>query len=473
MVAKYILKLLLFVLLIGLSGCGVVNSAQSPQPSPAVSLPLTGDKASSAGASALLLENDHAKVGNFLVPISLATGKPVPGFAPVEFGVSNTYAISADRERLVFVTNSTMSCFNACLHVLNLRTWKEEITPIVLPNSLADNTRLAFDQTGNQVAVFIDSNAGNGGQLLLADLAQVKIVKQIDVRTNIFQLAFTPAGDLAVYGNKSGNPNQLTSMYVTLYATPGLAVKWQKDLDMIAYGTESQVDPLTDPSQGKYLDPAAVFSTDQSRLYVVAADKPLLVTVDFTRQTVQSATIQPHQSLLDRLMAIGTSVAYAKMLNGVSKSASLSVDGNYLYVVGQSSEAVKDKNGDWGVKTTPLGLDIVDTSDGSLFKHLATNASSVSTSLDGKSILLNGWGDSSSTDQAWTDVVDVQTYKITGRVNDYLLPSRLLDGSLAWLGTNWQYSGPSTMSIYRSGTQPPMSVVDKSETSESFWIPIP
>ncbi len=472
MVAKHTFKLLFFVLLISLSGCGG-NSAQSLQPSPVVSLPLSGDKASAAGATALLLENDHAKVGNFLVPISLITGKPVPGFTPVEFGLSNTYTLSADRERLVFVTNSTLSCFNACLHELNLRTWKEEITPIVLPNSLAENTRLAFDQTGNQVAVFIDSNAGNGGQLLLVDLAQAKIVQQVDVSANILQIAFTPGGELAVYGNKPGNPNQLTFMYVTLYATPGLNVKWQHDLDMIAYGTESQLDPLTDPSQGEYLNPAAVFSTDQSRLYVVAADKPLLVTVDFTRQLLSSATIQPRQSLLDQLMTIGTSVAYAKMLNGTSLSASLSMDGKYLYVVGATSAGVKDKNGDWTVQTTPLGLKVVDTSDGSLVKQLDTNASSVATSLDGKTILLNGWGDSSSSDQVWTDLVDVQTYRITGRVNDYLLPSRLLDGSLAWLGTDWQYSGPSQMNIYRSGDQSPTSILDKSQTSESVWIPVP
>ncbi len=473
MVAKIFYKFLFLVLFVSLSGCEAVNSTSGLQPSQAVSLPLTGDKASIVGASALLLDNQPGIIGNVLTPISISTGKPVPGFTPVEFGVSMTYAISADREHLVFVTNSTMSCFNACLHVFNLRTWKEEITPIVLPNSNADNIRLAFDGAGKMVAVFIDSNAGNGGQLLLVDLAQIKIVNQIDVSSNIFQMAFTSAGDLAVYGNKPGKPNQFTYMYVSLYATPALNVKWQQDLAMIAYGTESQLEPLADPSQGKYLNPAAVFSTDQSHLYIVAADEPLLVTVDFTRQSVQSATIQPRQSLLDRLMAIGAGVAYAKMLNGTSLSASLSIDGKYLYVVGVTSTAVKDQNGDWTVKTTPLGLKVVDARDGNLVKQMDTDASSVAASLDGKTILLNGWGDSTSSDQVWTDLVDTNTYKITGRILDYLVPSRLLDGSLAWLGTNWQVSGPSRMSIYRSGDQKSTSKLDSSNTSDSFWIPIP
>ncbi len=473
MVIKRVFKLLFVFLSVSLAGCGVWNSASGPFPTQAAPLPLTGDKASIVGASALLLDNQPGIIGNVLTPISISTGKPVPGFTPVELGVSMTYAISADREHLVFVTNSTMSCFNACLHAFNLRTWKEEITPIVLPNSLADNIRLSFDGSGKMVAVFIDSNAGNGGQLLLVDLAQVKIVKQISVSSNIFQMAFTSNGDLAVYGNKPGKPNQLTYMYVSLYSTPELNVKWQQDLVMIAYGTESQLQPLADPSQGKYLDPAAVFSTDQSRLYIVAADEPLLVTVDFTRQSVQSAIIQPRQSLLDRLMAIGAGVVYAKMLNGTSLSASLSMDGKYLYVVGVTSTAVKDQNGDWTVKTTPLGLKVVDTSNGNLVKQLDTDASSVAASLDGKTILLNGWGDSTSSDQVWTDLVDTNTYKITGRIYDDLMPSRLLDGSLAWLGTNWQNSGPSRMSIYRSGAQNSTSKLDSSDTSDSFWIPIP
>ncbi len=473
MATKLVYKLLFIVLFVSLSGCGVVNSTPGLQLSQAVSLPLTGDKASVVGASALLLESTQNGYFN-LVPISAGDGKPVNGFAPVEFGTSTTFAFSPDRQQIAFVTNSTMSCPNACLHVLNLHAWKEDVTPIVLPNSLADWIRLTFDQSGERIALFIDSNAGNGGQLLLIDPAQDKIVQKVDVSSNIFQMAFTPAGDLAVYGNRAGNPNQLTTMYVTLFSTPSLEVKWQQDLKMVSYGTEP-LDPSADPSQGQYLDPAAVFSSAQSRLYVVAADKPLLVTVDFTRQAVQSATIQPRQSRLVRLMALGAGVVYAKMLNGTTKNAVLSNDGKYLYVIGTTTTAVKDQSGNWNMQTTPLGLQKVDLQDGTEVAKLATTASTVGLSLDGKTILLNGWDDNSAGPaHSWTDLVDAASLKVTGRIFSELLPSRLLDGSLAWLGSSWsQNGGVDKMEIYDAGTQKIRIKLADAEMNDSVWVQIP
>lgn len=460
--------------LVFLSGCQPVGGNPGVMDAQKTPLPLTGDQASIAGASALLVESNPSNAGFSLVPISARDGRPASGLVPVDLGVSPNYTFSQNRERIAYVTNSIASCPNACLHILNLHTWKEEITPVVLPDSLADLIKLAFDPTGKMIALFIDSNAGNGGQLLLVDLTQDKIIQQVNVNSNIFQLAFTPQGGLAVYGNRSGDPNKLTFMYVTLFSIPSLSVSWQQDLAMVSYGTES-LDPSGDPSQGEYLYPAAVFSLDQSRLFVVAADEPRLVTIDFARQAVSSATIQPPRSLLERLLDATASVVYAKMLNGTTKTAVLSADGKYLYVVGQTTTAVKDKDGNWSAQTTPLGLQVVIVADGAEVAKLDTTASNISLSLDGKTLLLNGWDDSGSgSSRSWTDVVDVASMKVTRRFNSELLPSRLLDGSLAWLSNTWSDSGGiSKMEIYHAGTQAFQSKLIDSEMLDSYWVPIP
>jgi hypothetical protein len=472
MVYKRLLILILISLVL-LTGCQVLGGNSGTPSLQATPLPFTGGNASVVGASALLLENRPLDVGFTLVPISAGDGRPVEGFAPIEFGVSATYAFSSNRQQIAFVTNTTMSCPNACLHVLNLRTWKEDITPIVLPNSLADWINLAFDPSGERIALFIDSNGGNGGQLLLADLAQDKIIQQVDVSANISQMAFTPNGDLAVYGNLPNEPNKVTIMYVTLFTIPNLSVKWNQDLDMVSFSTES-LNPSSDPSLGEYLNPAAVFSLDHSRLYVVAADEPRLVTVDFSRQTVANATIQPPRSLLEKLLDATAGIVYAKMLNGTTKNAVLSADGKYLYVVGTTTSTVKDQYGNLSMQTTPLGLQKVDISSGTEVARLATTASNVSLSLDGKTLLLNGSDDSpDGYAQAWTDVVDAASLKVTDRIGTDLMPSRLLDGSLAWLAYTWTNSGYATTEIYNPDTRSLRSKVTGQNSNDSTWIQIP
>lgn len=460
-----------------LAGCqvfpGIFPSSAaggSSQPTPA---PLTGGQASTAGASALLQVQKPGNNGSLLEPFSATTGEPVDAAAPIDFGQDAQYAFSPDRRLLAFATSSTKDCLDKCLHLLDMKTWKETIAPVVLSSDGSLWAMLAFNQAGTQVAVVLNNTINLGASLLLVDLSQDKVIRQAQLASYILQIGFTSDNSLAVYGNRQPQPGKADIMYVALYDSSSLQLKWQQDVDLVTFSNEADMN-LADPSQGRYLYPAAAFSSNGNYLYVVAADVPRLVTVDFSRRSVSSADIHPPQSLLERLLASTASVVYAKTLNGTTKTGVLSLDGRYMFVVGQTSTAVKDNNGDWTAKLTPLGLQVIDLSDGVEVAHVATPAEDVSVSLDGKILLLRGYGQSTSgTSQPWTDLLDAATYKVVDHYVSLLIPSRLLNGDLVWLSTIWSDSGNNQLAIYDTATRLLRVQREGSLNEDASWISIP
>jgi hypothetical protein len=262
-------------------------------------------------------------------------------------------------------------------------------------------------------------------------------------------------------------------MYVTLYDGSSLQVRWSQDLDKVSHGSDFTT-VSTDPSQGRFLSPAAVFSPDHARLYVIAADKPLLVSVDFAGQTVKSTDIHPRQGWLEHLLTAGASVVYAKTMNGAMKTGVLAPNGNTMYVVGQINTAVKDQDGNWSSQVTPMGLQVVDLSDGAEVGTLASGASDIRLSLDGKTLVLVGydWG-SSGASLPWTDLVDTATLKVTRRLDSELTPSLLLDGSLALLSSIWSNSGANQLAIYDPALLTQRSQRQGTTMDYAAWLPIP
>jgi hypothetical protein len=439
-----------------------------------VPLPLTGANASAAGASALLLYDNPGGYGEFLAPLDASTGKPAAGFAPVDFGASEEHVFTADRSLLAFASTNTASCQAKCLHVLDLRTWKETIQPVKLSVDSSVWSTLAFNPQNTLVGVALNNSSDPGGQLLLVDLAQGKVTRQVKFSSNIEQIGFTPDDSLAVYGNRApAAPGQESKMYVTLYDGSSLQVRWSQDLDKVSHGSDFTT-VSTDPSQGRFLSPAAVFSPDHARLYVIAADKPLLVSVDFAGQTVKSTDIHPRQGWLEHLLTAGASVVYAKTMNGAMKTGVLAPDGNTMYVVGQINTAVKDQDGNWSSQVTPMGLQVVDLSDGAEVGTLASGASDIRLSLDGKTLVLVGydWG-SSGASLPWTDLVDTATLKVTRRLDSELTPSLLLDGSLALLSSIWSNSGANQLAIYDPALLTQRSQRQGTTMDYAAWLPIP
>jgi hypothetical protein len=468
MIAITGLKFLVFMALVTcLTACQVFSAASSQATPP----PLTGANASVVGDSALVLLLG-ANGNNVLTPVSSKTGQPAPGFTPVDFGLNLAYAFSPDRTLLAFVSAGIAGCTGQCLHLLNLRTWQETLKPITLSQYTGVWSLLTFNPDGKMLAIAFNDQVKLASQLLLVDLSQDKIVQQVALEQPVFQMGFTPQGSLALYGDAALKQGKDLGLRVLLLDGASLQVQWQQDLEMVQYSTEN-AESLIDPTQGKFLSPAVVFSPDSSLLYAVPADKDLLVTVDFAARAVHSFTIQPKASLIERLLTSGAGVVYAKSLNGAYKNGLLSPDGSTLYLSGQTSEAVKDASGGWTSKNTPLGLQVVSTRDGTERTKLPNDSSQFNLSIDGKSLFLTHWTQPDiGYAQAVSDVLDASSLEVSQSLPGEIQPTRLLDGSLVWLLSNQRPDGTYQLSIYTPGAPNPRSQWIEPVNVFESWIPI-
>jgi hypothetical protein len=429
--------------------------------------------ASSLGASALLIQAFNGFGDGLLTPISVADGKALPAYAPIDVGRNYNFAFSPDRQHLAIISTEASQCPAICLQLLDLSNWKEDFRPLVLSQNLFwDAVDVEYNPSGNRLAIALNNQADGSGMLLLVDLLKGSIARRILLNPLATKVAFTPDGDLALVGNINSQAGKDVLLHVALLDGSSLKIKWQKNLDQVRYSIGNISDP-NNPAAGHYLSPATVFSPDFGKLYVIPADENRLITVDFQRHTISDIAIQPHASLLDRLMASFASTAYAKALNGTSKTAAISMDGKYLYVVGQTSTALQDKSGNWSTQIAPLGLQIIDASTGELVKSLESSATFPVISQDGNWLFLYSWQtDSTGYPQSRTDLFDLKTQQIVDQRQGEIRISQLLDGSMAWLSTRWYPDGSSELAVYRPGARTPLSQWKINVNDYSQWLPI-
>jgi hypothetical protein len=259
---------------------------------------------------------------------------------------------------------------------------------------------------------------------------------------SIRNLRFTTDGQaLMAYGPQLAGTGIAASTGVSvdvpkaaLYAVSDLSLLWSVKLKGIRDGvfpkkTETANTPnLYQPGAAWYFQPAVAFAPGEDRLYLVHGDQDKLTTVDFSARHVATVDLQARTGWLDRLLALTAGVAHAKGMDGTTKQAVISPDGNFLFVVGNTETVTPPANGiDWNVTDTPIGLQIISPQDGTLLEELDTAASLVRFTADGKQLLLIGWGDHG---RPFTDVYDLSSRSITKHLDGmYLVPTRRLDGT--------------------------------------------
>ena len=171
-------------------------------------------------------------------------------------------------------------------------------------------------------------------------------------------------------------------------------------------------------------------------LYVVHPDEDKLTSVDFEAEKVYTAEIHPQLTWIDRLLLLTASVAHAKVAEGTSKRVVVSPNGRYLYIVGQRTDLIQDKNGEWQMTEHPLGLQIVHTDEGSRLARYDTEASELSISSDGRYLYLRGWGETQ--DSSWTQIFDTSTNQAIARMNGmWLVPTRHANGAPIFASSVW------------------------------------
>jgi hypothetical protein len=313
-------------------------------------------------------------------------------------------------------------------------------------------------------------NGNNLSQLVLIDLVQGKIISRLDVNYSPYIDAFTPNGSLAVWGTVKQAQHALVG-HVALLDGNNLTVQWQQDLPQVSYGNDIMAESA-DPTLSRYLSPATVFSLDAGKLYIVLADEPKLLTIDFTRRSVSTLSIESPRSMLERLLDSTAGLAYAKSLNGTVKSGLLSADGKDLFVIGQTWQAVKDKDGNWNSVPTPIGLQVIDVSSGTQVANLATQATDLALSPDGSMLFLYSW-DNSPLSLPSTELMDVKKLAIVNTLKGQYSPSRLLDGKIGWLYEDPQPDNTDSLAIYEPGINKPRSVWSEPNTNVMYWLKVP
>jgi WD40 repeat protein len=386
--------------------------------------------------------------GHFLFPLDPESGEPLKGYEPIELGQAIVHAFSPDMDTLAVVGFvSSEHPAGGSLHLINLKTWVDRVQELQLDGYV--NT-IAFSPDGKQLAVAY----GNAeSQLLILEVSKPykkskEAVRQGSLDFLVYKMDFNADGSgLMVYGTQIKNRYTVNETspdpaIVNLLDSNDLSLRWQAKLPGVRHGVVSKDDrgddttDLHQPGQAVYLFPGLVFAPDRDALYVIHPDEDKLTTVDFDAQKVRTVEIKSKLSFFERLLSLTAGVAHAKIAEGTSKQAAVSPDGRFVFVVGQRTDLVEDNNGNWQMIEFPLGLQVVDTRDGSRIVHIDTEANEVSISPDGHYLYLRGWGDSQN--DAWTQIFDTSTNQLIARMDGmWLVPTRSAGGAPVLASSLW------------------------------------
>ena len=372
---------------------------------------------------------------HLLFPLDPSSGEALPGYTPISLGRNFSYAFSPDRRTLAAAIFPNESAHDGSLLLIDLSAWKTQRFDLKLEGWVG---AMAFRPDGGQLV--ISHGDEQTSRLTLFDLKQQAVVIQGETDLLYPRLKFASGGNaLMLYGLaiKDGSvENQMAggTPQVLLLDAATLSPRWRATLDGVREGIFAKDGKTTLTStqiqegQAMYLSPGVAFAPDRDALYIVHADSRQLTTADFGAQKVQTVDIHARLSWFEQLLSLTASIAHAKVTDGTNKQIAVSPDGRFLYVVGMDSDSTLDKQGNWQLSQTPLGLEIIQTSDGSRVQHIQTSAAELSLSPDGRFLYLRNW----ALDQdggLGTEVFDTSSHQIVAsKVGLYLTPTLSMNG---------------------------------------------
>ena len=374
---------------------------------------------------------------HLLFPLDPSSGEALPGYEPISLGRSYSYAFSPDRRTLAAVTfPNDFSYYDGSLLLVDLTTWKTQHFDLKLDGWVGS---MVFSPNGGLLAI----SHGNEytSSLTLFDLEKQVILTQGETDLLVPRIKFTSAGDaLMLYGlpvNDRATGNQMGggTPHVVLLDAADLSPRWRAEVEGVREGIfpkdeKSTLTPtqMLEQGQALYLAPGIAFAPERDLLYIAHADSEQLTTVDFGTQTVGTVEIHARLSWFERLLSLTAGVAHAKVGDGTSKQVAVSPDGQFLYVVGMENESFQDQQGNWEFSQTPLGLEVIQTNDGSRVERIETSSGELSLSPDGRFLYLRGWLNNAE-GAPETEVFDTSTRQIVDRkAGLFLFPASRMDG---------------------------------------------
>lgn len=390
---------------------------------------------------------------NLLTPYDPKLGQPICGYASLQFREYNLTGFSPDGKKLAVVDYSRDDFSDGMLHLVDLQTWQAVTSTLTIRGW---GSQVAFNPHGTQLAlVYQDGpsspeNAPTGFILQTINLPDFTSRAQLKLDFAPHLVKYTPDGaSLILFGGAVdvsrpdlARPTSQTATALLVNAAD-LSLAWRVPLPKVKYGMAQISGSESEPYLFEGWEPGAALSPDGSRLYVVHADEDKLTTINFTERKVITVTIQPKMSRLERLIGWGAEIAYAKGMNGTFKRATLSPDGQRLFVTGTANTAAIDKNGQMQFSSTALDVKVVDPNTGQETDKLASQAFQVDFSPDGAYLFLQG----STDDIPSTQVVDARTLESISELSkQHITPVRLLGGREILLSV-YEYSGGVKLTV--------------------------
>jgi hypothetical protein len=337
------------------------------------------------------------------------------------------------------VSYPNQNTYSGSLLLIDLPTWKARVLDLELSGWVHS---MVFSPDGKQLAI---AHGETNYKLTMVSIEEGAIAAQSQRDSLVSRLKFNKSGEALMLYSPTIDANGLSAgpPHVALLDAADLRPVWSVALEAVHDGILPKDENVTaatiyEPGQASYISPGLTFAPDRDSLYIVHADSEQLTTVDFDAQTVKTVDIHAALSWFERLLSLTAGVAHAKIADGIVRQAAISPDGQFLYVVGMNSASFQDKQGNWRMEQTPLGLQIIRTSDGSRVEHFASEATELSLSPDGRFLYLRSWGDNAP----WTEIFDTEARQFVAhkkwifavpalRVNGgYLLGSTFSTGEL-------------------------------------------
>jgi hypothetical protein len=183
-----------------------------------------------------------------------------------------------------------------------------------------------------------------------------------------------------------------------------LDVQWEQSLPAVVSGEwcQANCNQLHESQVFAFWTPAVVFAAGGSKLFIVHADADRLTTVDLSARTVRTVDIRSVRSWWEQLLARTAGVAEAKGNdNGAVKTAVLAPDGQRLFLLGRTIQALRDSGGAWQTTSVSLGLHVITVGTGKDIARSDSAATAIGITPDGTRLLLTN----TVAGAEWTDVL--------------------------------------------------------------------
>lgn len=330
------------------------------------------------------------------------------------------------------VTTTTIDTQQTALYRFDPRTL--QTLPGSNPIPMGDYFWGSVSDNGTWLAGRAEQEDGNGGELLLVDLAGWEVVARwpalsyVDPHVTdegvVYHLGsgstwpqltrltrgmespgtaaelpagFTPWNPIhqhetmiSIYGTLYGDDGgRETAMLVTVDLANGAVTEIR--VPQVTIGAIEEVDIGEDwkPFIGAY--PAVVW--DQERALIVHADQDVVTEVDLAGGGVTDHRFDVEESVWGGLFSWLAAPALAGGMPTAdsTRSAALSPDGLRLYVATRTGEAVFESESDWYLLTRSVGLEVIDTRTWTRIDRLDAPIGEVALSPDGSTLLGRGF----------------------------------------------------------------------------------